>query len=191
MATSLGPAFRLGARGGRLAKDATALQQLSHWAGGLRRTTPARKLAAAANWFKRTTSQALKRLVTPQARPGFASLGGAPLRGISKIKLIEAAMAPFKGQDISHMARALEKHGGRPGSVWPKPTGRAQAKNARARTTIEEFLGRSDLTVIRRKSATIGNVVEVRRPDGVGLRFRSGSLDFVGLLQAGPLPPGL
>jgi hypothetical protein len=93
-----------------------------------------------------------------------------------------AAGQPDRG-GLTRAGRALAKHGGRPGSAFPAPTGAPAAVNRQAQTIVEEILTDPNGTTVTRHHALYGTVIEVRDAARRGLRFDSTGTRFLGFLE--------
>ncbi len=80
--------------------------------------------------------------------------------------------------------RALQKHGERLGSLFPKPKGNPQAINEQASTLVVGILTHSKRTITKRHHARFGNVVEIYAPNGQGIRYDSHN-HFIGFIEKG------
>jgi hypothetical protein len=78
--------------------------------------------------------------------------------------------------------RALEKHGSRPGSAFPTARGNPDAINAQGRQVVQDILEDPGSVAQTRHHARFGDVVEVRAPDGRGVRYGADG-SFLGFLE--------
>lgn len=99
----------------------------------------------------------------------------------SKADLARAADAPDRG-GLTKAGRALQKHGGRPGSAFPPARGNPDAINQEARRIVDEIVNNPASTTTRRHHARFGEVIEVRAPDGRGIRYDADG-NFIGFLE--------
>lgn len=97
--------------------------------------------------------------------------------------LSKAAGAADRG-GLSAAGRQLDKHGGRSGSAFPKATGNVSAKNTAAQNVVDDILTTPGATTQTRHHARFGEVIEVRAPDGRGVRYDSNG-KLIGLLEPG------
>ena len=83
---------------------------------------------------------------------------------------------------LTKAGRALVKHGSRPDSTFPKPTGNADVINQVAQTVVDDILHNPRKTITKRYHARFGEIIEIKAPDGGGIRFDS-SGNFIGFLE--------
>jgi hypothetical protein len=85
--------------------------------------------------------------------------------------------------------RGLQKHGGRSGSAYPKLSGNPNKFNSEGSKIIEGILRdpRSIYTYGYKKG--FGNILEVRLPNGRGIRYNAETGEFIGFLEP-PYPKG-
>jgi filamentous hemagglutinin len=95
--------------------------------------------------------------------------------------LSQAAGAADKG-DLTAAGRALQKHGGRPGSAFPAARSTPGEINKAGQAVVDEILTAPGSTTTRRHHARFGDVIEVRAPDGRGVRYDA-SGRFIGFLE--------
>jgi hypothetical protein len=99
----------------------------------------------------------------------------------SRDDLSNAAGAADRG-GLTKAGRALQKHGSRPGSAFPKPRGSVATINRDAQVIVDGILDDPGSQSVVRHHALYGDILEIRAPDGRGLRYdKSGS--FLGLLE--------
>jgi hypothetical protein len=79
---------------------------------------------------------------------------------------------------LTKAGRALEKHGSRPGSAFPRASGNAAAKNAQGQAALESILGDAGTTA---KANRFGGLDYIA-PGGQGARY-NGSGEFMGFLE--------
>lgn len=79
--------------------------------------------------------------------------------------------------------RALQKHGNRVGSIYPKATGNAAAINAQGETVLKGILTNPNAINTVRYHARFGDVLEYRIPGGQGARFSGDGKTFIGFLE--------
>jgi len=79
---------------------------------------------------------------------------------------------------LTRAGRALQKHGDRSGSSFPKSSGSAAQRNQQGQKALDDILSQPGSTT---KTNNIGGV-DIRAPNGQGARFGS-SGDFVGFLE--------
>lgn len=96
--------------------------------------------------------------------------------------LSQSAAASYKGQEMSVAGRALQKHGGRPGSAFPGATGSPQAINRQA-SIVDDVLQNPARTRTSFYNPRLDQcVVDIRIPGGRGIRYGE-SGDFRGFLE--------
>jgi RHS repeat-associated protein len=114
---------------------------------------------------------------------GIARAGGAGLlHGFTLDMLAQSAKAPYKGTGISNAARATDKHGPRLNSAFPKVAGSTASKNAEAARIVDEILTNPGSSATVRQTKNFGEVIEVRAPDGRGIRYDANG-NFIGWLE--------
>ncbi len=96
--------------------------------------------------------------------------------------LLKAGNALDKG-GFTAVGRAMQKHGSRTGSVFPKATGNAAAINSQGEAVLNGILTNSNATNAIRHHARFGNVLEYRIPGGQGARFSGDGKTFIGFLE--------
>ncbi len=96
-------------------------------------------------------------------------------------KLSKAGQVLDRG-GLTKVGRALDKHGGRPGSVFPKATGNIVSKNAQGQYHLDDILTNPDTKVSYWTHRSLGEVIDIEIPNQRGVRFsRNG--DFIGFLE--------
>jgi RHS repeat-associated protein len=83
---------------------------------------------------------------------------------------------------VSATAKALQSHFDRGGSAFPRITGNAASRNAAGQAVVDDILRSPGSTFTRRSTGRFGEVLDVRAPDGRGVRFGSDG-SFIGLLE--------
>jgi hypothetical protein len=96
--------------------------------------------------------------------------------------LIKAGNVLDKG-GFTAAGRALQKHGSRTGSIFPKATGNAATINAQGEAVLNRILTNPNATNAIRHHARFGNVLEYRIPGGQGARFSGDGKTFIGFLE--------
>lgn len=79
--------------------------------------------------------------------------------------------------------RALQKHGSRPGSMFPKATGNASSINSQGATVLKGILKNPNATSVVRHHARFGWVLEYKLPNGSGARFSKDGKTFIGFIE--------
>jgi filamentous hemagglutinin len=85
---------------------------------------------------------------------------------------------------LTKAGRALQKHGDRLNSLFPKPEGSPQAINKWASAIVEEILKNPKNTITQRHHARFGNITEIYAPNGQGMRYDSQN-NFIGFIEKG------
>ncbi len=86
--------------------------------------------------------------------------------------------------ELTKAGRALQKHGERLGSLFPKPQGNPQAINQQAAIVVVEILENPHSTFIQRHHARFGKIIDIYAPDGRGIRYDSQN-NFIGFIEKG------
>jgi RHS repeat-associated protein len=97
------------------------------------------------------------------------------------IREITKAAQLIDRNGFTFAGRALQKHGSRAGSVFPKLTGNPRVFNEEAEKIVARILKDPDSEVLKYTHRAYGQVVEVWAPNGMGIRF--GSRGFMGFLD--------
>lgn len=84
---------------------------------------------------------------------------------------------------LSDVGRALQKHGSRPGSAFPKAKGNPTAINEQGRNVLESLLKNPEATSVTRHHARFGDILEVKLISGQGARFSSDGRKFIGFIE--------
>ena len=97
--------------------------------------------------------------------------------------LSEAAGAADKG-GLTKAGRAVQKHGDRPGSAFPKATGTPADKNALGQDIVDDILTDPTSTTATKSTGRFGDVTDVRTDGGSGrgVRYDSDG-NMIGLLE--------
>lgn len=97
-------------------------------------------------------------------------------------RLLKAGNALDKG-GFTVVGRALQKHGSRTGSIFPKATGNAAAINAQGEAVLNGILTNPNATTVIRHHARFGNIMDIQVPGGQGARFSSDGKKFIHFLE--------
>jgi hypothetical protein len=97
-------------------------------------------------------------------------------------KLKEVASAIDKGGELTKVGRALQKHGDRVGSAFPKAKGNPQKINKQAEDVLDEMLS-GDIEIIYRQNPRYGKFMDIKTPQGRGVRYSADGNTFIGLLE--------
>lgn len=104
------------------------------------------------------------------------AIGASSLDDLSR-----AAGAADRG-GLTAAGRALQKHGGRPGSAFPAARGNPAQINQAGQGIVDDILANPGSTTTTRHHARFGDVIEIRAPDGRGVRYDANGR-FIGLLE--------
>ncbi|MFA5306768.1 MAG: hypothetical protein WC365_04940 [Candidatus Babeliales bacterium] len=117
-------------------------------------------------------------------RAGPGSPGGMdPKEPKDKIdKLLKAGNTLDRG-GLTAAGRALQKHGSRQGSVFPKATGNTKAINTQGETILKEILTNPNTAPVIRHHARFGDILEYKTSEGKGARFSSNGETFIGFIE--------
>ena len=143
--------------------------------------------------FGRRTSDDGRFFVDPAGNPTGVAPMGAPVNlpfgpggGKNLINglddLIKAATKADKGA-LTKVGRALQKHGSRPNSVFPKATGNPASMNAQGEAVLRNILTNPSATTTVRNHARFGDILEVKVPGGGGARFSADGNNFIGFIE--------
>lgn len=83
---------------------------------------------------------------------------------------------------LTKAGRALDKHGNRPGSVFPKATGNPVNKNLQGQHHLDDILTHPNSTFSTWKHRSFGKVTDIEVPGQGGARFLENG-EFIGLLE--------
>ena len=103
------------------------------------------------------------------------------LEQFSKEDLLQAAGLPNRSE-LSKAGRALQKHGNRSSSVFPKVSGSPEDINRLARDVAEAILNTPNCTYTQRRHARFGEITDIRTLGGRGIRYDA-SGNFIGFLE--------
>lgn len=92
-----------------------------------------------------------------------------------------AARATYRG-DLTVAGRALAKHGGRPGSAFPRPVGAPANISAQAQSAVDDILANQYRRATSFNPRLNGKVVDIFDASGRGLRYTEEGR-FVGFLE--------
>ena len=96
--------------------------------------------------------------------------------------LLQAGNASYN-RELTAVGRALQKHGSRTNSIFPKVTGNAAAINAQGESVLKGILTNPNVVKTVRHHARFGEILEYRIPGGQGARFTSDGKTFIGFLE--------
>lgn len=83
---------------------------------------------------------------------------------------------------LTKAGRALQKHGGRPSSVFPKPNGNLSTINQHGQDVLDNILTHPYSKSSFWKHRSLGDVIDVSTPSEGGTRFRRND-NFIGFLE--------
>lgn len=106
------------------------------------------------------------------------------VKSIKTNQLIKAGNQIDKGGELTKAGRSLQKHGSRPNSQYPKPTGSISDKNALGNQVLQSILNDPKATHITRHHARFGDVLEIISSNGMGARFSANGKTFIGFLES-------
>lgn len=95
--------------------------------------------------------------------------------------LLKNAVTPNE-YGISPIARAIDKHSSRPGSVYEAVKGSPYEKNIAGQKLVENIMNNPDSVVFSKNTGRFGPVIDIVSPDGRTLRFDING-KFVGVLE--------
>ncbi|MGY6517589.1 MAG: RHS repeat-associated core domain-containing protein [Lysobacteraceae bacterium] len=116
---------------------------------------------------------------------GSASTASSVTRGARSLDDLSRAAGASDRGGLSAAGRALQKHGGRSGSVFPAARGNPAAINRQGQSIVDDILTTPGNTTVTRHHARFGNVTEIRAPDGRGVRYGERG-EFLGFLEPRP-----
>ena len=115
-----------------------------------------------------------------------------PIGGMGAMGLVGGLYSPksllkvanlLENNGLSKVARALQKHGNRIGTIFPKAKGNPSTMNAQAEKILTEILTSPSSTSTIRHHARFGEILEVKIPSGHGARFSSDGKNFIGFIE--------
>lgn len=95
---------------------------------------------------------------------------------------LAASAARAEAGELSAAGRALEKHGSRTGSVFPRAVGNAAAKNAAGQSIVEDILTSPGARKVDLTSGRFKGGFDIYAPDGRGVRYDAGG-KFITFLE--------
>ncbi|MFN7397199.1 MAG: hypothetical protein ACK5QX_00655, partial [bacterium] len=110
---------------------------------------------------------------------GSCGGGGGTL---TNADLKASAIGDHNQTGLSKAARAWDKHAAKEGSAIEKATGGVDAKNARASEFVDSVLNDPARTVDAYTHPNYGDIIDIRKPDGSGLRYNQDG-SFMGFLD--------
>ena len=106
-------------------------------------------------------------------------------RGLGSLGDLSRAAGALDRGGLSAAGRQLQKHGSRSGSAFPGARGNPAAINRQAQDIVDDLLTTPGTTAVTRHHARFGDVLEIRAPDGRGLRYGADG-KFLGFLEPRP-----
>lgn len=103
------------------------------------------------------------------------------IAGFSTSKLSDAAGVMDKA-GLTKAGRALQKHGDRAGSIFPKAVGDTTARNTQGQGIVDGILNDSGSTVLQKNTGRFGLVTDIISPEGKGIRYDANG-NFIGFLE--------
>jgi hypothetical protein len=129
------------------------------------------------------TGSALPYLERAEQVAGIAALVMSGRRGTPlRLDSLSRSAALMDRSGLTVAGRNLMKHTWRTGSRIPAPSGNPAAVNAAAQELVDDILTAPGGSATRRTTGRFGPVVEIRRSDGVGVRY-SDSGDFLHFVE--------
>jgi len=116
---------------------------------------------------------------------GVKVSGGSAAIWGSKGDLIKTATTPGTG-GVTPVGRAFQKHAGstqRAGSFTGEVNGNASKNTQQGLNFLEDILDNPNSSYDLRNTKAFGEVLDVRTPDGTGVRFSSDGKKFIGFLE--------
>ncbi len=102
-------------------------------------------------------------------------------RNLSLDDLSAAASAPDRN-GLTRAGRAVQKHGSRPGSAFPRATGNPDRINSLGQDIVDEILTHPGSVTKHGSNGRYGNYFDITAPDGRGLRYGEQG-NFIGFLE--------
>jgi hypothetical protein len=96
--------------------------------------------------------------------------------------LIQAGNALDKA-GLTRAGRALQKHGSRVASSFPKATGTPSTMNGQAQQVLTNIVKNPASTTTARHHGRFGKILEVMSPNGQGARFSGDGKKFIGFIE--------
>lgn len=137
----------------------------------------------------------------PKYIGGAGMLEWVSTGGINIVKAAKGIQAVYKAYKVSKTLKAaggikgllnvakstvgiqLQKHGSRPGSLFPKATGSSADMTAQGEKVLNGILTNPKITTTTRHHARFGEILEIKIPGGQGARFSKDGKTFIGFLE--------
>lgn len=130
--------------------------------------------------------QSLVALWNNYAAPAIVAgivLGGGPSGSLLTLDDLSRGASLPDRNGLTYAGRSLQKHGNRPGSAFTTVKGNPTTLNEAGQTIVDDILTTPGTTVKQYYRPGYGNVIDVRAPDGRGLRFDANSGKLIGFLE--------
>ena len=105
--------------------------------------------------------------------------------GVSSEELVSVASAPGKG-GVTPIGRAYQKHAGnaqRAGTFTGEVTGNVTKNTEQGMNYLNQILDNPNTTAVVRNTKAYGDVLDIRMPDGTGVRYSADGSTFIGFLE--------
>ncbi len=102
--------------------------------------------------------------------------------GIWKVDELKKTAKMLDRSNLTVAGRALQKHGNREGSAFPRAKGSPSLINLQAEKIVSDILHNPKTVATQRNTGRFGKVTDVVAPDGRGLRYDSTG-KFIGFLE--------
>ena len=122
------------------------------------------------------------KLLTRGLRPVATRIASINLVRVGVKTLLKSAQLPAKG-GLTAVGRALQKHGSRAGSKFPKAKGKGPQINAQALQILKDIITHPNVVKVKRHHARFGHVLEFKAPGGVGARYTADGKKFIGFIE--------
>ena len=98
--------------------------------------------------------------------------------------LIDTASISGKG-GVTPIGRAFQKHnsGNRAGTFVGEVTGNPGKNTQQGLDYLNDILGNPNSTLVSKQHKQFGNIIDIRLPDGTGVRFTVDGQTFIGFLE--------
>lgn len=151
-------------------------------AGAAATTVVSNQASKVVTWFNTST----KRLASPQLTSAAQKTtqiaeNQIARQAVSLDKLSQAGQVMDRG-GLTRAGRALDKHGGRPGSFFPKAMGNPANKNMQGQFHLDDILTHPHSVVNERFMPKYGNIIDIKIPNNRGVRYSQNG-DFIMFLE--------
>ncbi|MEN8215601.1 MAG: hypothetical protein ABFS56_04360 [Pseudomonadota bacterium] len=96
-------------------------------------------------------------------------------------EFLQSANEPYDNH-LSKAGHALQKHGERQASVFPKGLGNPEAINKQASDIVNNILTHPNNTQTQRHHARFDNIIDIYAPNGQGIRYDATG-KFIGFIE--------